>query len=187
MSFKFKNEITDNPYSLIVDKENCKDLVAVTRKLEIGDIIEWIGKQYICIGSGDLLGKSNFNLQEIRAILLERMNINEVREVYKRLLRKEKIPIPDQEGLWIGKINSIYRPEGNNVDEDLIIFYLKFEDKENHKVVSIPAQFDHRNVKWIIGLDFDNPQSIINREVYILGYLSEKDGKIAGRAIMPVE
>ncbi|MBD3227462.1 MAG: hypothetical protein GF329_04665 [Candidatus Lokiarchaeota archaeon] len=187
---KIKNiiekEQTENPYSLIVDRDDCKNFTAVTRNLEVGDVIEWLGKEYICIGSGDLVGKSDFNLQEIRARLLEKMNIAKVREVYQKILKTDKIPLSEEEGLWIGKITSIYRPEDSIIDEDLIIFYLQFEDKKNKKKVLLPAQFDHRNMKFIIGLDFDDPASLINREVYILGFYSE-NGTITGRAIIPIE
>ena len=174
------------PYSLIIDSENLEDIKATTRSLNLGDIINWLGKEYICIGSGEIFGEKDYNLQEIRANLVERMNIDELRKIFGKLVRKNEIPKLSNDAIWIGRINTIYRPEDEEIDVPSVIFYLKISDGINS--INIPARFTELNKKYIYGLDFEKPRTIINKNMYIFGYVEgKKEIEIIGRAILPIE
>lgn len=174
------------PYSLIIDSENLEDIKAVTRSLNLGDVINWLGKEYICIGSGEIIGEKDYNLQEIRADLVEKMNIDKLRTIYGKLVRKNEIPKPNNDAIWIGRTATIYRPEDEEIDVPSVIFYLKISDGFNS--INIPARFTELNQKYIYGLDFEKPRTIINKNMYIFGYVEDKEEiEIIGRAILPVE
>lgn len=72
-------------YSLIVDLENKTVPLGVTMALNLGDIINRLEKEYICIGSGETLGgKQTFKVEEIRATIVRRDDLATIRTFFQK-------------------------------------------------------------------------------------------------------
>ena len=171
-------------YSLIVDLENKTVPLGVTMALNLGDIINRLEKEYICIGSGETLGgKQTFKVEEIRATIVRRDDLATIRTFFQKMLQpklkkgkelviKGVLSTPDKTAPIIEKVG------------DHAIISLM----HNEQIVKL--RFTKENLKFIRDIEILTPASVAGTEVYVFGLALQtksKQWELLGRALLPVE
>ncbi|MFX1449590.1 MAG: hypothetical protein ACFFCM_02035 [Promethearchaeota archaeon] len=163
----------DNPYSLIVDLLGETEPLGVTMGLQLGDIINRMDKEYICIGSGEMLGGiENFKVEEIRAYIVERENLNTVRNIFKNWVKSKSTLQINKEVTLKGFIKAnpgeepIFQDENNDTIISFRVFGVKFR---------FLIRFIKKNLRFIKGLNLLDVGSFEGVPIYIHGLAFIKD------------
>lgn len=170
-----------SPNSLIVDLENKKEPLGVTMALELGDVINRSGKEYICIGSGEILGgKKTFKVEEIRATVVRSNDLANVRVIFQKMLQTKLKNGKDIVIKGVLSTQDKTSPNAEKSGEHATILM-----KETKTIVK--PRFNQENLKFIRDIA---PSKVADTEVYAFGLVLEtksKEWELLGRALLPVE
>lgn len=172
-----------SPYSLIVDLEGKIIPLSVTMSLDIGEVINRLDKEYICIGSGEFLAeKESYNCEEIRAYIARKDDLATVRNIFK--IWSEKSSLEDGKEVTIKgilKSNTKSSPIVWNENGD-ILFSIMSKREE------VLVRFIEKNLKFIKGIDIKEPEKLRGVKVYINGLALKKSQKweIQGRTLLKI-
>lgn len=170
-----------SPDSLIVDLENKKEPLGVTMALNLGDVINRSGKDYICIGSGETLGgKKTFKVEEIRATIVRQGDLVAVRVLFQKMLQTKLKNGKDIVIKGVLSTQDKSSPKAEETGDHVVILM-----KETKTIVK--PRFDKENLKFIRDIA---PSKVADTEVYAFGLALEtksKQWELLGRALLPVE
>jgi hypothetical protein len=170
-----------SPDSLIIDLENKTKPLGVTMALDLGDVINRLGKEYICIGSGEPLdGKKTFKVEEIRATIVRQADLATVRVLFQKMLQPK---LKNGKDIVIKGVLSTQDKSSPKVEEtgDHASILLK----ETNMIVR--PRFNKENLKFIRDIA---PSKVADTEVYAFGLALQtksKQWELLGRALLPVE
>ncbi len=156
----------EHPYSLIVDLLGETEPLGVTMSLDLGDVINRMDKEYICIGSGEILGDiKNHKLEEIRAYIVRKDDLNTVRKILQKFYKEKSTFKPGMEITLKGSIDNKKVRNG----DILFKFYSTFKGSK------VRIRINNKNLKFVKGLDIEKRESYEGRSVFVHGPLIFKD------------
>ncbi len=168
-------------YSLIVDLENKTAPLGVTMALNLGDVINRSGKEYICIGSGETLGgKKTFKVEEIRATIVRSDDLATVRVLFQKMLQTK---LKNGKDIVIKGVLSTQDKTSPNAEKSGA--HASILLKETKTIVK--PRFNKENLKFIRDIA---PSKVADPEVYAFGLALQtksKEWELLGRALLPVE
>ncbi|NVM02122.1 MAG: hypothetical protein HWN67_07285 [Candidatus Helarchaeota archaeon] len=160
--------------------------LGVTMGLDLGEVINRMDEEFICIGSGEILeGIKTFNLEEIRAYIVRKNDLNTVKNIFKKWTKQKS-------SLEMKKEVTLKAFLGTKDKKSLIVNFengdtlisLILDDKE------VRVRFIGKNLKFIKGFIPNQKQVLQGIPVYVHGLALLKDPQkweIQGRALMTVE
>ena len=173
-----------SPYSLIVDLENKTKPLGVTMALDLGDVINRLEKEYICIGSGETLGgKETFKVEEIRATIVRSADLATIRALFQKMAQPKLKKGKDIVIKGVLGTQDKTAPVVEMVGDHLIISLL-YHDQ------IVKLRFFRKNLKFIRELEILTPSSVAGTEVYAFGLVLQtksKQWELVGRTLLPVE
>jgi hypothetical protein len=173
-----------SPYSLIIDLENKTKPLGVTMALDLGDVINRLDTEYICIGSGEILGgKKTFKVEEIRASIVRSADLATIRVSFQKMLQSK---LKKGKDIVIkGVLGTLDKaaPISEKVGDQVIVSLT-----HNNQIVKL--RFTKENLKFIRDIEISTPSSGAGTEVYAFGLALQtksKQWELLGRALLPVE
>jgi hypothetical protein len=173
-------------YSLIYDLEGDSPPIRATATFDLGTVINRLSRDWVIIGSGEILGaKEIFKGEEIRCLVVRRDDLATVRKVFKDWLQKDSKLEPEKEMVLKGILETkdASSPVINNENDETLISILVDD-------IALQARFTKENLKFIQGIDINQPASLRGIEIYVLGHLiqnASQQWEILGRALLPAK
>ena len=174
------------PYSLITDLEGEAEPLGVTMVLDLGEVINRMEKEFICIGSGEILkGIKTFKLEEIRGYIVRRDDLKTVRSIFNKWIKPKSTLETEKEVTLKGLLETKDKtsPLIHKEVSDTIISILLEEGE-------VQVRFIEKNLQFIKGFDLAEIDEHRGIEIYIhgLAILTEsRKWEIQGRALLTVK